>query len=139
MAPPKSKAPVIIVGLLAFIALAGAGLWFLNQRDDEPVADAPVDAGVKVGFGTDSGGTPERVPGVAEHRELALMVEAGLTPLQALGIATREAAKVLQLNDRGTLEPGKRADFVVLGADPLVDIANTMNIVEVWARGRRGP
>lgn len=48
MAPPKSKAPVIIVGLLAFIALAGAGLWFLNQRDDEPVADAPVDAGVKV-------------------------------------------------------------------------------------------
>lgn len=97
------------------------------------------DAGVKVGFGTDSGGTPERVPGVAEHRELALMVQAGLTPLQALGIATREAAKVLQLNDRGTLEPGKRADFVVLGADPLVDIANTMNIVEVWARGRRGP
>ena len=95
------------------------------------------DAGVKVGFGTDSGGTPERVPGVAEHRELALMVQAGLTPTQALSLATREAAKLLQLNDRGTLEKGKRADFVVLGADPFVDISNTMNIVEVWTRGRR--
>ncbi|WP_394839136.1 amidohydrolase family protein [Pendulispora rubella] len=99
------------------------------------------DAGISIGFGADSGGTPLRVPGVSEHRELALMVEAGLTPLQAIRMATRHAAALLQLGDRGVLAPGKRADFIVLDADPSHTIANTKAISAVWHRGRpvRGP
>ena len=59
------------------------------------------DAGVKVGFGTDSGAIPLRIPGFAEHRELQLMVESGLSPLQALEFATARAAALLGLTDRG--------------------------------------
>ena len=97
------------------------------------------DAGVKVGFGTDSGAVPLRVPGIAEHRELALLVEAGLTPLQALSLATRDAAALLGKADRGVLAVGKRADFTVLGADPSQDIAATESIIEVWEAGRSVP
>ena len=94
------------------------------------------DAGVKIGFGSDSGATPLRVPGVAEHRELTLMVQAGLTPLQALTVATRNAALLLGREDRGVLAAGRRADFVVLDADPSRDISATEHIVEVWEAGR---
>ncbi|WP_394849852.1 amidohydrolase family protein [Pendulispora brunnea] len=94
------------------------------------------DAGISIGFGADSGGTPLRVPGVSEHRELALMVEAGLTPLQAIRLATQHAAALLQLGDRGVLGPGKRADFIVLDADPSHTIANSKAISTVWHRGR---
>lgn len=97
------------------------------------------DAGVKIGFGTDSGATPLRVAGIAEHRELALMVEAKLTPLQALTIATARAAELLGLVDRGTIEPGRRADLVILAADPAVDIGAIKTIVEVWVAGRPAP
>ncbi|RZM31327.1 MAG: hypothetical protein EOP67_33565, partial [Sphingomonas sp.] len=55
------------------------------------------DAGVKIGFGTDSGASAVRVPGIAEHRELALMVEAGLTPAQAVRVATAAGADLLGL------------------------------------------
>lgn len=91
-------------------------------------------AGIPVGFGSDSG-VGLRVPGIAEHRELALMVDAGLTPLQSLTIATSNAARLLKLEDRGSIQPGKRADLVVLDADPLQDIKNTLRINSVWHRG----
>lgn len=92
-------------------------------------------AGVKIGFGTDSGATPLRVPGVAEHRELALMVQAGLTPLQALHIATQEAALLLDLHDRGVVAPGKRADLLVVIGNPATAIADTERVVETWENG----
>ncbi len=95
------------------------------------------DAGVKVAFGTDSGAQPQRIPGFAEHRELQLMVESGLSPLQALECATSSAAALIGLTDRGTIAPGKLADFVVLTADPLADIANTEKIAAVWHRGKK--
>jgi imidazolonepropionase-like amidohydrolase len=94
------------------------------------------DSGVNVGFGTDSGALPGRIPGFAEHRELELMVEAGLTPMQAITAATGENAKLLRLTDRGTIAVGKRADLLVLDADPLVDIRNTRKIVAVFHDGR---
>jgi imidazolonepropionase-like amidohydrolase len=94
------------------------------------------DAGVKVGFGTDSGALPGRIPGFAEHRELELMVEAGLTPMQAITAATGENAKLLRASDRGTIAVGRRADLLVLDADPLVDIRNTRRIVAVYHDGR---
>jgi imidazolonepropionase-like amidohydrolase len=95
------------------------------------------DAGVKVAFGTDSGAIPPRIPGFAEHRELQLMVASGLTSLQAINCATSRAAALLGLLDRGTLAPGKLADFVVLTANPLDDITNTEKIASVWHRGKK--
>src|SRR6202012_4772451 len=59
------------------------------------------DAGVNVGFGTDSGATPLRIAGFAEHRELKLLTDSGLTPVQAIQTATKNAAALLHLDDRG--------------------------------------
>jgi len=95
------------------------------------------DAGVNIGFGSDSGANPLRIPGFAEHRELELMVQAGLTPVEALTHATRDAAALLKLGDRGTLEPGKRADFIIVEGNPDADIEAVHRIVEVWHRGQR--
>jgi imidazolonepropionase-like amidohydrolase len=95
------------------------------------------DAGVRIGFGTDSGATALRIPGIAEHRELALMVQAGITPLQAITLATGQAASLLELDDRGVLATGKLADFVVLDADPSQAIGNSDKIDAVWHRGRQ--
>ncbi|TQF11223.1 amidohydrolase family protein [Myxococcus llanfairpwllgwyngyllgogerychwyrndrobwllllantysiliogogogochensis] len=93
--------------------------------------------GVSIGFGSDSGATPLRIPGFAEHRELELMVQAGLTPLAALTHATRDAAVLLKLQDRGTLAAGKRADFILVEGNPAVDIRDVHRIAGVWHRGRR--
>ncbi|HUH61382.1 MAG TPA: amidohydrolase family protein [Terracidiphilus sp.] len=93
------------------------------------------DAGVKVAFGTDSGAFPARIPGWGEHRELEMMVDSGLTPMQALVAATRTSASLIHAGDRGTLEPGKRADLIVLAANPLDDIHNTRQIVAIWHGG----
>ncbi len=93
--------------------------------------------GVTIGMGTDSGTQLGRWQGYFEHVELELMVEAGLTPLQALVAATGNAARVMGLRELGTLEPGNHADFVVLDANPLVDIRNTRRIDSVWIAGRR--
>jgi imidazolonepropionase-like amidohydrolase len=95
------------------------------------------DAGVRVGFGTDSGATPLRIAGFAEHHELALLVKAGLTPLQAIGTATKNAAALLDLDDRGVVEPGKLADLIAVDGDPSLDIAKVDRIEAVWHRGRK--
>ncbi|ADO73057.1 amidohydrolase family protein [Stigmatella aurantiaca] len=92
-------------------------------------------AGVKIGFGTDSGALPQRIPGFAEHRELELMVQAGLTPAQALRVATSGSAELLGLKDRGRVAPGMVADLVVLEVDPTQDIRNTRSIHALWRRG----
>jgi imidazolonepropionase-like amidohydrolase len=95
------------------------------------------DAGVNVGFGADSGATPLRIAGFAEHRELKLLTDAGLTPLQAIQTATKNAAAVLHLDDRGVIAPGKLADLLVVDGDPSKDIAAVDNIDSVWRRGRK--
>lgn len=95
------------------------------------------DAGVLIGFGTDSGAMPLRIPGFAEHRELALMVKAGLSPSESIRIATSQAAKLLGLSERGVLAPGELADFIVVDGDPTKNIDDLSHITEVWHRGRR--
>ncbi len=96
------------------------------------------DAGILVALGTDSGATPIRVQGFAEHMELVLMVKAGLTPLQAITVATKNAAELLRVADQyGTLEPGKKANFIVLEKDPSQDIRNTQTIRAVWKNGAK--
>ena len=96
------------------------------------------DAGVTIAMGTDSGTGLGRWQGYFEHVEMELMVKAGMTPMQTLVASTGNAAKVMGLDSEvGTLRPGTRADFVVLSADPLVDIKNTRAIESVWIDGRR--
>jgi len=94
-----------------------------------------VDAGAPVTFGTDAG-PAARFPGFFEHLELSLMVSAGLSPEQALLAATSRAAACLGLDDVGTLEVGKWADFIVLGASPLNDIGNTQTLEQVYVAGK---
>jgi imidazolonepropionase-like amidohydrolase len=79
---------------------------------------------------------PYCYPGFGLHDELALLVEAGLSPMAALQAATRDAAAFLQRNDFGTVEAGKLADLVLLDADPLQDIRNTRRIAAVVAGGK---
>jgi imidazolonepropionase-like amidohydrolase len=94
------------------------------------------EAGVVLLAGTDVG-IPLQIPGLSLHRELMRLVEAGLTPLQALQSATINPARVLGMTDSlGTLEPGKLADLVLLDANPLEDISNTQRIRAIVANGR---
>ena len=95
------------------------------------------DGGVTIAMGTDSGTSLGRWQGYFEHVEIEMMVESGMTPMQALVAATSNGARVMHLDDLGTLEPGKWADLVVLNANPLDDITNTRQIDSVWIAGRR--
>ncbi|MCF0048780.1 amidohydrolase family protein [Dyadobacter sp. LJ53] len=102
-----------------------------------------MDAGITVALGTDSGAFPIRTQGFTEHLELELMVQAGLTPMQAIMLATQNAAKALKIDhELGTLTRGKRADLLILSANPASDIKNTRKIEAVWKDGRevsKGP
>jgi imidazolonepropionase-like amidohydrolase len=94
------------------------------------------EAGVTLLAATDVG-VPLQIPGLGLHRELERLVEAGLTPLEALQAATLNPARVLGLADSlGTVEVGKLADFVLLDANPLDEISNTRRIRAVVADGR---
>jgi imidazolonepropionase-like amidohydrolase len=97
------------------------------------------DAGVTIAMGTDSGSANDwgRWQGYFEHVEMEMMVDAGLTPMQVLVAATGNAARVMGLDELGTLQQGKWADLLVLNADPLVDIRNTREIDSVWIAGNR--
>lgn len=81
--------------------------------------------------------TPAGARGEGFHRELELMVDAGVPPLEVLSIASRNGAITLgMLHERGTLETGKKADFVVLGSSPVADIRNARDVRYVFIEGR---
>jgi Amidohydrolase family len=89
-------------------------------------------AGVPIVAGTDVG-----VPGHTLHRELELYVKAGMTPLEAIQAATITPARVMKLeNEVGTIETGKRADLIVLDANPLDNISNIRKVRLVMTQGR---
>jgi imidazolonepropionase-like amidohydrolase len=94
------------------------------------------EAGVLLLAGTDVG-VPLQVPGISLHVELGRLVEAGLSPLEALQTATLNPARILEMADSlGSIEPGKLADLVLLDANPVDDIRNTQMIRAVVADGR---
>jgi len=94
-------------------------------------------AGVPIVMGTDTG-PPARFQGYFEHMEVELMVQAGLTPMQALTAATSEPARLLKLSHKiGTIEPGAWADLLVLAKNPLDDIRNTKSLESVWIAGNK--
>jgi imidazolonepropionase-like amidohydrolase len=93
-------------------------------------------AGIPIAIGTDAG-APGNFHGLWDHREMELLVKAGLTPMQALQAATINGARVLGMERGfGSLEVGKAADFIVLAADPRSDITNTRKIEAVWVGGQ---
>ncbi|MEU9454927.1 amidohydrolase family protein [Streptomyces sp. NPDC048277] len=95
-------------------------------------------AGIPVLAGTDAnvGPGPAVIPhGSSLHDELELLVEAGLTPLAALRAATSVPARCFDLNDRGAIRPGMRADLVLIDGDPRDDIRAVRRIVSVWCAG----
>jgi imidazolonepropionase-like amidohydrolase len=92
--------------------------------------------GVEILAGTDVS-NPFCAPGFSLHDELVLLVEAGLSPLQALQSATVNPARFFERSaDLGTIEKGKIADLILLDANPLVDIRNTRRINAVVVNGR---
>ena len=93
-------------------------------------------AGVTLVLGTDVGGnTGGPLLGWTEHIELENMVAAGMTPSAAIVAGTRGSADALRIAELGTIASGKRADFIVLEANPLSDITNTRKISKVFQRG----
>ena len=94
------------------------------------------DAGIPVVMGTDAGNVGT-LHGPSVFREMALMAEAGLTPLQVLRSATVNGAKAMRMDGEiGRLVPGRLADLVILDADPLADVANLSHAVEVMKDGK---
>jgi imidazolonepropionase-like amidohydrolase len=94
-------------------------------------------AGVIIALGTDSGPGHLNFPGYSAHVEMQLLAEAGLTPMEVIVAATRRGAELLRrADDFGTIEPGKRADLLILGANPLDDIRNTRSLEAVVSEGR---
>ncbi len=91
-------------------------------------------AGVPILAGTDSP-NPGTAHGISLHGELELLVEAGLTPTEALAAATSVPAATFHLADRGRIAPGLRADLVLVDGDPTADVRQTRAIVKVWKLG----
>jgi len=93
-----------------------------------------VAAGVPILAGSDTP-NPGTAHGASLHRELELLVQAGLTPEQALVAATSAPARAFKLADRGRIAPGMRADMILVAGDPLKDITDTRNLVRIWKGG----
>ena len=96
------------------------------------------DGDVRIAMGTDTG-PPARFQGYFEHMEMQMMVDAGMSPIEAIRASTGVAADCIGMGDIGTLEPGKWADLIVLDANPAEDIENSKTISSVWIAGNRVP
>jgi imidazolonepropionase-like amidohydrolase len=114
----------------------------LNRRDFELAArnlKKMAEAGIRIGFGSDSGNGPPRYEGFFEHLEMELMVRnAGMTPMQVIEAFSKVNSEALGVEkDFGTLAKGKAADFVVLRKNPLDDIVNTRTVSAVYIAGKK--
>ena len=142
-----ARGTYLVPTLLAISGIAtegeqgGAPAWMIEkaqlevQRSQE-MFRAAVGSGMKIAAGTDAG-TPFNGHDALD-RELALMVQIGLSPMQAIVAATANAAELLDLGDRiGTVEPGKLADLIVVDGDPLTDISHISKVLLVAKQGVR--
>ena len=109
------------------------------QREENLKYNFPkyIAAGARIVLGTDAGVSAKYSYGFAEHHELGMYVRLGLTPAEAIVAATSRPTEVLRIKDTGLLAKGKRADFLVLNANPLQNIRNTREIDSVYLAGTR--
>lgn len=94
-------------------------------------------AGARIVLSTDAGVSQKYSYGFAEHHEIGMYADLGMTPADIIPIATSRPAELLRMTDTGTLAKGKRADFIVLNANPLENIRNTREIESVYLNGMR--
>jgi imidazolonepropionase-like amidohydrolase len=108
-------------------------------RNAKRASAALYEAGVPLLAGTDANDGPHGsfpvVHGASVHRELVCLVDAGLSPVEALAAATSSPAAHFGLTDRGRIAPGLRADLVLVDGDPAADITATRSIVAIWRAG----
>ncbi|SDG80825.1 Imidazolonepropionase [Lentzea fradiae] len=110
-----------------------------DYSTSERTVKALHEAGVPILAGTDAARPEEEHGGLAQgaslHHELQLLVEAGLTPAEALRAATSRPAQHFSLNDRGVIRRGARADLLLVAGNPLESISDTLSTRAVWRRG----
>lgn len=109
--------------------------WEQLFQNAEHNAKALFDAGVLLTAGTDAP-YPGDMQGEGLHHELELLVESGLTPVEAISVATRNAARFIGASDWGTIEPGKQATLLIVSGRPDRNISDTRHLLEVIVRGR---
>ena len=132
----RTVVPTLIMMAGVAANAPGPGLHYRHARDTVAALHA---AGVPIVLGTDANqapGVPANVPyGESAHQELELLIEAGLTPSEALHAATGAAADRFGLPDRGRIAPGLRADLLLVDGDPTTTIADSRSIREVRVSG----
>ncbi|MET0631839.1 MAG: amidohydrolase family protein [Xanthobacteraceae bacterium] len=114
--------------------------WLRMFDTDKKNLKKLADAGVRFGFGTDSSGALDRyfIQGFFEHRQMELMRDAGLTPMQIIQAFSKNNAELLGIDrDFGTLAKGKAADLLVLTRNPLDDISHMRTIEAVYLGGKK--
>ena len=116
--------------------VAHAERWEKLQQNAMANAKALFRAGVLLAAGTDAP-YPGDMQGEGLHHELELLVAAGLTPLETITVATRNAARLIGAGDWGTIEAGKAATLIVVDGRPDRNISDTRKVVEVMLRGRK--
>jgi imidazolonepropionase-like amidohydrolase len=147
---PPTRALFTRPGLLAQARERGASARAAGRLDyDAALASVSAlhRAGIPLLAGTDTNYRGTQHPttmlaactghGITLHHELALLVRAGLSPVQALAAATSVPARCFGLADRGRIAPGLRADLLLVEGDPCTDITATRNIAAVWRGGTR--
>lgn len=112
------------------------GLRELGEHNRNLIVRSLQTAGAKILLGTDSSASWYLIPGFSTHEELKLLVEAGLTPYEAIRAGTSGAAEFLGNNEFGTIGKGKRADFILLKSNPLQDIKSIGNRIGVMVKGK---
>jgi imidazolonepropionase-like amidohydrolase len=131
--PGILKAPFVLDARYRVMGSNGTAEQIRNrQRESLATILALYRAGVPIVPGTDTG-----LVGYGLHRELELYAEAGMTPLEVIQCATIGSARAMNLDrDSGTIEPGKRADMILVEGNPLAHVSDLRRVARVIANGR---